>query len=92
MMLTPQSGDSVVHTILDWRQGDHAPTEACSIRRKSHEHAKLSLLSRQVHLPDSCQQVQQGFLIIIHASRDLRPSLVTQSNKGGRHLEADKTA
>lgn len=42
--------------------------------------------------PDERQRVQQGFLMIIHASSGLRPSSVTQSNKGRRKMEADKTA
>lgn len=41
---------------------------------------------------DERQRVQQGFLMIIHASSGLRPSSVTQSNKGPRKMEADKTA
>lgn len=32
--------------------------------------------------PDERQRVQQGFLMIIHASSGLRPSSVTQSSKG----------
>jgi hypothetical protein len=42
--------------------------------------------------PDERQRVQQGFLMIIRASSGLRPSLVTQSIKGRRKMEADKTA
>lgn len=46
----------------------------------------------QTIYPDERQRVQQGFLMIIHASSGLRPSSVTQSNKGRRKMEADKTA
>ena len=42
--------------------------------------------------PDERQRVQRGFLVIIHASSGLRPSSVTQSSKGRRKMEADKTA
>ena len=42
--------------------------------------------------PDERQRVQQGFLVIFHASSGLRPSSVTQLHKGRRKIEADKTA
>ena len=39
--------------------------------------------------PDERQRVQQGFLMIIHASSGLRPSSTTQSSKARRKRESN---